>query len=80
MIKNKDLPGLILLIGVSVIVSYLVSNALFGKQKLVSQVEVVDPISAEFNYENKPYFNDKALNPTKNITVNENTNQNPLGQ
>jgi hypothetical protein len=81
MIKSKDIPVLVLLIGVSAIVAFFAGRLLFGNQKnLVTRVEVVDPISSEFNYENKPYFAPGAINPTKDITIDENNNQKPLGQ
>ncbi len=86
--KSKDIPALILLIGISVLIAYFGSNLLFGKSgSQVTKVELVDPVSAEFNYEDKPYYLPSAqnplllpLNPTKDITVEENNNQKPLGQ
>jgi hypothetical protein len=80
MIRSKDLPGLILLIGISVLASFFLSRYLFGNQNLITKVEVVQPITAEFDYQDKPYFFKGALNPTKDIILNENNNPTPLGQ
>jgi beta-lactam-binding protein with PASTA domain len=80
MIRSKDLPGLVLLIGVSVLASFFLSNLLFGSKNLVTQVEEVDAVTAELNYEEKPYFFKGALNPTKDIILNENNSTTPLGQ
>lgn len=80
MIRSKDIPGLVLLVGSSVLAAFFLSNWLFGSKNLSTKVEKVDPISADFNYESKPYFYDKALNPTKDITINENNSSEPLGQ
>ncbi len=87
MIKGKDLPILILLVGVSAIVSFFVSNLVFGKTKeRVTRVESVDVISPELNYTGKSYFaadpSNPALtpiNPTKDITIDESNNPNLLG-
>jgi|JI10StandDraft_1071094.scaffolds.fasta_scaffold1641669_2 hypothetical protein len=81
MLKAKDFTTLILLIGVSAVVSFLLSRVLFSNTKtLTSKVEVVNPVSSEFNYENKSYFSEDKLNPTKDITVSGNNNTDPLGQ
>lgn len=86
--KSKDLPVLVLMVGVSMLISYFGSNLLFGKVgSQVTKVELVDPVSADFNYEDKSYYLPNAknplllpLNPTKDITVEDNNNQKPLGQ
>jgi hypothetical protein len=80
MIRSKDLPGLILLIGLAVLVSFFASNFLFGEKNLVTSVEEVNAVSPDFNYEDKPYFYVGALNPTKDIVLNENNSSTPLGQ
>jgi hypothetical protein len=81
MIKSKDIATLVLLVGISAIFAFFVSRVLFGNQKsLVTRVEVVDPVSSNFDYENKPYFGKDKINPTKDITIDENNNTKPLGQ
>lgn len=88
MIKSKDLPMFVLVVGASAILSFVASNLIFGKAgERSTKIEIVDPITSDFNYENKPYFKPNPdnpaivpLNPTKDITVNENNNTAPLGQ
>ncbi len=80
MFKSKDTLLLGLLIIVVAAISYVVTNSLFGTKNLVTKVEVVEPISADFNYLDKPYFTKDAINPTKDITINENNNLTPLTQ
>lgn len=72
------------LIGVIVfvtgIISYIVSNMLFstsgkGRQQ---EVEEVKPITAEFKQPDKQYFNPTSINPTKQITIGENPNPQPF--
>jgi hypothetical protein len=79
--KSKDLTSYILVVGIAALVSFFGSNMLFGSQKdLSAKVEEVDPITSDFNYEKKPYYEGNPLNPTKDITISENQNNKPLGQ
>lgn len=87
MIKSKDLPALVLMVGLAAIISYFGSNLLFGSSSNRStKVEVVDPITSEFNYQDKPYYAQNEnpalapLNPTRDITINANNNPTTLGQ
>lgn len=81
MIKSKDMTVLVILVGLSALLSFFLSNLLFSNKKsLVSKVEVVAPVTSKFDYLDRPYFAGNPLNPTKNITVSENNNQKPLGQ
>ena len=81
MIKSKDLTVLVILVGISALISYFASNALFSSKKSLStKVELVDQVTSDFSYENKTYFTNNPLNPTKNITISQNNNQKPLGQ
>ncbi|MCA9347452.1 hypothetical protein KC930_02605 [Candidatus Saccharibacteria bacterium] len=80
MLKSKDLTTLVILAGIVGVASMLFSNLVFSNKKtLTTKVEVVDPVSSEFSYENKTYFSPNALNPTKDITIKQNDNQDPLG-
>lgn len=88
MIKSKDLPMFVLVVGVAAIASYFLSSFLFGRTgERTTKVEVVDAVSSTFNYEDKPYYAPNPvdpsilpLNPTKDITVDVNNNTDPLGQ
>lgn len=80
MVKSRDT----MLIGVLALtvgtLTYLATNSLFGTDKLSTRVEVIEPISSEFDYLEKPYFTNNPLNPTRDITINENNNAAPLTQ
>jgi hypothetical protein len=81
MIKSKDLTVLVVLSLLSGMLAFFISNALFSNKKsLVTNVEVVKPVSSKFDYLDKPYYAGNPLNPTKNIQITENNNQKPLGQ
>jgi hypothetical protein len=71
--KQKDL----LIIAVAVIIagtiSYVLSNKMFGgpKNRNVS-VQVVEPITTDFNRPNDKYINNNSINPTQIITIGGN--------
>lgn len=74
--KQKDLIIVVVVVVISGLISYFVSKALFGTPKdRQEQVEVVQPISANFPEPDKRYFNNGSIDPTKNIIIG--TDQNP---
>ncbi len=77
--KQKDF----LLIGVVVIVSAVASIILTKiiispPKNRQQEVEVVNPISADFSKPDPRSFNTAAFNPTQLITIGENQNANPF--
>lgn len=77
--KKKDIAGLILAIGLSGIASYFVSQQLFADPKdLKTVVEVVEPITDDFTEPDKRYFNSKSINPTQEIVIGDDKNQQPF--
>lgn len=77
--KQKDFAIIIAVVILSGIVSYFVSNALFAsKDSLETEVEVVQPITAEFPEPDARYFNENSLNPTRTITIGDGQNQQPF--
>ena len=77
--KQKDIALILVIVFVSAIVSYLISNMLFGSPKnRQQQVEVVQPITADFPVPDNKYFNEKAFNPTRTITIGQNNNTDPF--
>lgn len=77
--KQKDVALIIVVVFISGIVSYFVSSKLFASPKDRQQeVEVVQPISAEFKIPDRKYFNDKSINPTQNIRIGEEENNQPF--
>ncbi len=77
--KQKDIALIIVIIGGSAIVSFIIFGFIFGKQTSAKvSVEVVEPISASFELPNSKFFNNTSLNPTQTITISPDSNQKPF--
>lgn len=79
--KQKDILLIVVVVFISGVFSLILSNFLFGSPaKRQEQVEVVEPISAEFNEPEKDnkYFNSEALDPTQIIRIGDNNNSDPF--
>lgn len=77
--KQKDVALIIVVVFISVIVSVFVSKAIFASPKnRQQQVEVVQPITADFPQPDSHYFNSSAYDPTQLITIGQNNNTNPF--
>lgn len=77
--KQKDVALIIVMVFISGIVSFFLSNWLFASPKNRQQkVEVVDSITADFPTPDSKYFNNKAIDPTQLIQIGGNNNQNPF--
>lgn len=77
--KQKDIAIIIVIVFISGILSYFISNALFASpDNLETEVEVVEPISADFPEPNTVYFNTNSINPTQTITIGDGQNQQPF--
>jgi hypothetical protein len=77
--KQKDLALILVIVFISAIISYFVSNMFFASPKnRQQQVEVVEPISANFSEPDTKYFNNEAINPTQLIRIEQSTNTDPF--
>lgn len=77
--KRKDLSLIFAIVFLSALVSFFISNTLFNKSRTKKeQVEVVQPISAEFATPDKKYFNGDSVNPTQLIEINPSDNTDPF--
>jgi hypothetical protein len=77
--KQKDLALIVVVIIISAFISLFVSKAIFAPPKnRQQQVEVVQPITADFPKPDDHYFNSQAFDPTKLITIGQNTNSDPF--
>jgi hypothetical protein len=78
--KKSDIALLILIVSVSVVISFLLGQAFLGKSiaKPVD-VETVQPISADIVEPDSKIFNRNAINPTVPIKIGDTTNQQPFG-
>lgn len=77
--KQKDIALIIVIVFISAVISYFVSNAVFGSQKSRhQQYEVVQSITTDFPKADPHYFNSTAFDPTKSITIGQNNNPDPF--
>jgi hypothetical protein len=77
--KQKDIALILVIVFISAAISLVVSNMLFASPKnRQEQVEVVQPITSDFPKTDAKYFNDKAFNPTRTITIGQNNNTDPF--
>lgn len=77
--KQKDMALIAVIIFISAIVSLFVSKAIFVAPKSrQQQVDVVQPITADFPKPDSRYFNSASFDPTQLITIGQNNNTNPF--
>lgn len=77
--KQKDILLIAAVVVISGTVSFLISKVLFTVPKnRQTKVEIVQPISASFPQPDPRYFNNNALDPTKNITIGDTQNAQPF--
>lgn len=77
--KSKDYALVILAVMMGAIISYLLTGMFISTpDKRQQQVEVVGPITAEFELPNSSYFNEQSVNPTKQIQLDDQPNSNPF--
>lgn len=77
--KQKDLAVIAVAVFISAILSYFISSSLIVPSKNRQQeVEVVQAITSDFPQPDNSYFNDKAFDPTKLITIDQNGNPDPF--
>lgn len=77
--KQKDIALIAVIVFISALVSFFVSNAIFAPPKNRQQaVEVVEPITADFPIPDARYFNTGTFDPTQPINVGQNSNNNPF--
>lgn len=78
--KKSDIALLILVVSVSVVISYFVGQAVLGGAVAKPvEVETAEPISADIVEPSSDIFNSNAINPTVQIKIGETTNQQPFG-
>lgn len=77
--KQKDIALIIVIVFISGVASFFISNALFASPKDRDQkVEKVEAITADFPTPDKKYFNSQSIDPTQLIQIGESTNPNPF--
>lgn len=77
--KQKDILTIVVIAGVSAILSFFAAKAFFGGEKVYKLTSPnVPTISSEFKSPDTAYFNKDSLNLTKNIQIGDSTNQKPI--
>lgn len=77
--KRSDITLIAMVIGISGIVSFFISNALFASPKNRQvRVEVVESIDTSFIRPSEKFFNKDSINPTKQIKISEGQNNSPF--
>ena len=77
--KQKDIALIMVVVFISVVISIVLGKLVIASPASRQQpVEVVEPISADFPQPDSHYFNDKSFDPTKLITIGDNTNPTPF--
>lgn len=77
--KQKDIAVVVAIAGFSAIVAFVVANFVFASPKnRQTQVQVVEPISADFPPVDKRYFNDSSINATQTVEIGETNNPKPF--
>ena len=77
--KQKDIALIVIIVFLSALISFFASNLIFGSPKnRQQQVEVVQPITADFPKPDSRYFNNSAFDPTQPITIGQNANPDPF--
>lgn len=76
--KQKDIALIIVIVFISGMFSFLISRFVVNTDNKKQEVEVVEPITAEFTQPSSKYFNDDSTNPTQVIQIGENQNESPF--
>ncbi|HET7060445.1 MAG TPA: hypothetical protein VFH99_03995 [Candidatus Saccharimonadales bacterium] len=77
--KQKDIALIIMIIAIAGVLSFFISKQIFASPKnRQQQVEVVQPITADFPKPDSNYFNSQAFDPTQTITIGQNANPDPF--
>ena len=79
--KKNDIALIVLIVSVSLVISYFVVKTIVGdpkKQEVTA--EVVEPITSDLTQPSNKTFNRDAINPTIVIQIGNPSNQQPFGQ
>jgi len=78
--KQKDIALIVIIVGISGVVSFLASRWIFAKPADRQQkAEVVDTITSDFPLPDSKYFNSNSIDPTQQIKIGDSNNPNPFG-
>jgi hypothetical protein len=77
-VKQQDIAIIIIIVFVSGVMSFFISNKFISPPAHDLTAPKVQPITADFAGLDKRFFNEKSINPTQIIRVEVNKNQNPI--
>ena len=79
--KKNDIALVVLIVSISLVVTYFVAKAIIGDPKGQEvSAEVVEPITPDLTTPSNKIFNRDAINPTIVIQIGDPSNQQPFGQ
>lgn len=77
--KQKDIGLIITTVFFAVVIAVIFSKMVISSPKnRHQQVEVVEPISANFPEADKKYFNEQSVDPTRLIQIGDSSNPQPF--
>lgn len=76
--KQKDIALIIIIVFISGVLSFVISNKFISPPKHDLKAAKVEPISSDFTEPSNKYFNDKSVNPTQLIRIDSNSNKSPF--
>jgi len=77
-VKQKDIALIVVIVIVSAIISFFLSNSVIGSSKNKLQASVVQPITSGLTAPDSHYFNSNAFDPAQTINISPNNNTNPF--
>jgi hypothetical protein len=77
-VKQKDIALIIVIVFVSGVLSFFISNKFISPPKHDLKAAQVDPISPDFAEPKDQYFDEESINPTQLIRIQDNSNKLPL--
>jgi len=79
--KKNDIAVIVLIVSISLVISYFVVKAIVGDPKGQEvSAEVVEPIKPDLVQPSSTIFNRDAINPTVVIQIGNPSNQQPFGR
>ena len=79
--KKNDIALIILIVSISLVISYFAAKAIIGDPKAQQvSAEVVEPITPTLVPPSNKIFNRDAINPTVVIQIGNPANQQPFSQ
>lgn len=77
--KKNDFALIILIVSISLVVSFFLAQAIIGSpDNDPVEVEVVTPIEGSFRAPDEKVFNEDAINPSENIQIGDSKTDQPF--